>query len=340
MLGNCFSITSIFLLSYLYCIIKFTYSDTFDVSAVSVIVVAIMNMISRIRKIYQSYGNICGCQVQLSALNIYLDYEPENENENGYVPGVFESLEFCNVWFSYDKKNWALKDISFKINAGEKISIVGYNGAGKSTIMKLLLRFYDVDRGKILYNGVNIKEYRLKDYRKKFSAAFQDYQIFSVELAENILMSEYTLDRKADVDDVLSDLNMEELIGNETRILGREYDKNGLVLSRGQQQKIAVSRLNFTSFDIALFDEPSAALDPISSHKMLKSIMGLVENKTMIMVSHDMSFSKIMDRIMFIENGELSEVGSHTELIDKNRKYALFFKCQAESFNEKEGGAI
>lgn len=335
MLGNCFSITSISVLSYLYCIIKFIYSDTFEVSAVSVILVAIMNMVSRIRKIYQSYGNICGHQVQISALNIFFDYESENENENGDVPGAFESLEFCNVWFSYDKKNWVLKDISFKIKVGEKISIVGYNGAGKSTIIKLLLRFYDVDRGEILYNGVNIKNYRLKDYRKRFSATFQDYQIFSVELAENILMNEYTSDRRSDVNDILKDLNMEEVIGNEMRILGREYDKNGLVLSGGQQQKIAVSRLNFTSFDIALLDEPSAALDPISSHKMLESIMRLVENKTMIMISHDMSFSKIADRIMFFENGELSEIGSHMELMDKNHKYAPFFKCQAESFNEK-----
>lgn len=339
MLGRCFSITSISILSYLYCIIKFTYSDTFDISAVSVIVVAIMNMISRIRKVYHSYGNICGHYVQLSALNIYLNYKLENENENGYVPGVFESLEFCNVWFSYDKKNWVLKDISFKINAGEKISFVGYNGAGKSTIIKLLLRFYDVDRGEILYNGVNIKEYRLKDYRKKFSAAFQDYQIFSVALAENILMGKYTLPRKAEVYGVLNDLNMKELVGNEMCILGREYDKNGLVLSGGQQQKIAVSRLKFTSFDIALLDEPSAALDPISSDNMLNSVIRLVENKTMIIVSHDMSFSKIADRIMFFENGELSGVGSHAELIDKNREYASFFKCQAESFNKIAGEA-
>lgn len=153
-------------------------------------------------------------------------------------------------------------------------------------------------------------------------------------------MGEYASDRKSDIDAALTDLNMEELIGNEMRLLSREYDKHGLVLSGGQQQKIAVSRLNFASFDIALLDEPSAALDPISSHKMLNTIMCKMKDKTMLMVSHDMSFSKLSDKIMFFEDGKLAEIGSHSELIENNQKYADFFKCQAESFNEKMGTVV
>lgn len=331
-LESCFSITSISVLSYLYCILKYTYTDSFNVSAVSVVVVSIMNMVSRIRKIYKSYGNVFHYQIQLNALKEFLKYSPENENIDGAEVEEFQSLEFRHVWFSYDKQNWALKNISFKINAGEKIAIVGYNGAGKSTLIKLVLRFYDVDRGEILYNGVNIKKYKLNEYRKKFSAAFQDYQMFSVTLADNMLMSEHSLDEREKIDAVLADLNMEELAGKEGYLLGREYDTHGLVLSGGQQQKIAISRLNFDSFDIALLDEPSAALDPVSSYKMLNSVMRLVGNRTMFIVSHDMSFSKRADRILFFEAGELTEAGAHSKLMKQNSKYALFFMSQAEQY--------
>lgn len=337
MFESCFSITSISVLSYLYCILKFTYVDSFYVSDVSVVVVSIMNMVSRIRRIYKSYGHVGKYQIQLNALKEFLQYSPEDENVDGMEPDVFQSLEFRQVWFSYDKQNWVLKNISFKINAGEKIAIVGYNGAGKSTLIKLMLRFYDIDRGEILYNGINIKKYKLNEYRRKFFAAFQDYQMFSVKLSENMLMKEYSLAEKEKLDTVLTDLNMEELVGKENCLLGREYDTQGLVLSGGQQQKIAVSRLNFDDFDIALLDEPSAALDPVSSYKMLNSVMRLVGNRTMLMVSHDMSFSKCADKTLFFEAGELAEMGSHAELMKQNSKYALFFMSQAKQYQSSAG---
>lgn len=337
MFENCFSITSISVLSYLYCILKYTYTDSFNVSAVSVVVVSIMNMASRIRRIYKSFGNVSHYQIQLNSLREFLQYSPEDENMDGAEVDEFKSLEFRQVWFSYDKHNWVLKNISFKITVGEKIAIAGYNGAGKSTLIKLMLRFYDVDRGEILYNGVNIKKYKLNEYRKKFSAVFQDYRMFSVTLADNMLMSEHSLDEREKIDAVLADLNMEELAGKEGCLLGREYDTHGLVLSGGQQQKIAVSRLNYDNFDIALLDEPSAALDPVSSNKMLNSVMRLVGNRTMFIVSHDMSFSKRADRILFFEAGELTEAGSHSELMKQNSKYALFFMSQAEQYQPSAG---
>lgn len=336
MLASGFSVTYITLVSYLYGIVAYVYFHAIDLSGFSVIFVAIMNMVSKMRKIYQLYERVCGYRVRLEPFWDFLKMEPEDQVPNGLVPGEFDSLEFRGVRFSYDKKNDVLKNLSFKIHKGEKISIVGYNGAGKSTIIKLILRFYDPDQGEILYNGVNIKEYRLDDYRKIFGAAFQDFQIFSLSLAENILLHEYREGEARGIADILREIRLGELVGQEKRRMGREYDQDGLVLSGGQMQKVAVARLSFKEFDVALLDEPSAALDPISSDQMLSYLLGLTQNrKTMIMISHDMSFSKSADRIFFIENGILEESGSHETLMRDDRKYAEFFRYQSSAFQTK-----
>ncbi len=332
-MGSLFSITLITVFSYLYCILVFSFSESFDVSVVSVVVVAIMNMVSRIRKIYKSYGNICGYQVKLSALKTFLDYEQEDENTNGKIPEPFKSLEFKNVWFAYKNTDWVLKDVSFSVRAGDNISIVGYNGAGKTTLLKLILRFYDVNQGEILYNGINIKEYKLSSYRGFFAAAFQNYQVFSVKLAENIIMNEVNNGEDEKINSILVALGMNDLVEQKDRLLGREYDKEGIVLSGGQKQKIAVSRLDFLPFEIALLDEPSSALDPISSQKMIDHIRTITRCKTAIIISHDMAISKTASKILFFEEGKLIESGTHNSLMTADGKYADFFKTQARAFS-------
>jgi len=332
LLGTECSITLIMIACYAYGIMASVYSSGFSASGFSVMFVAVMNMVSRIRKIYKSYENLCSYNVQLKTLQSFERMEPEAEMQDGLIPGKFESLEFRHVWFSYDGVHWALKDVSFRIESGEKISIFGYNGAGKSTLIKLLLRFYPVSLGEILYNGVNVNKYRLAEYRKVFSAAFQDYKLFSVSLAENIWMKECTEKQKEIVRDTLMQMGKEELAQDTLRILGREYDGEGVVLSGGQQQWLTVARLNFEPFEIAVLDEPSAALDPIASKQMQEELLRLVDNRSMLMVSHDMSVANCVDRLLFFDAGELVAQGTHGELMKQNQKYAAFYECQAKNY--------
>lgn len=330
------SITLIMIVCYFYGIIASVYSKRFSVSGFSVMFTAVMNMISKIRKIYKSYENFCGYGVQLKALKDFEKLELEEMRQSGLMPETFASLEFCHVWFSYDGTHWALKDVSFRIDAGEKISILGYNGAGKSTLIKLLLRFYPVNQGEILYNGVNINRYQLEEYRKKFSAVFQDYKMFSVSLAENILMKECKAEQEQIVKNTLIRMRRKDLADNTRRILGREYDTEGLVPSGGQQQWIAITRLYFDTFEIAVLDEPSSALDPISARQMQEEMFRLVGDRSIFMVSHDMTVTKYVDRILFFEMGELVAQGKHEELMQQNQRYKMFYECQAKSFQGAE----
>ena len=326
-----FSITYISIITYFLAIVAYTQFNLFDISDFSVLIVSVMNVVSRIRKLYQGLEVIQENQLTLTAVQTFLAYSGEDVNEDGLAPGPFRSLEFRNVWFSYDKKNWVLKNVSFSISAGEKISVAGYNGAGKTTLIKLLLRFYDVDRGEILYNGIPVSRYNLCLYRAVFSAAFQEFQTYALPVTDNILMGNNATNQDT-VTDALLKIDLGELTGQENRILGRELDTTGLVLSGGQQQKLAVARLLTDAFEVALLDEPSSALDPISSANMLNTVLTAAGERTVIMISHDMSFSKRADKILFFEEGNLTESGSHDMLMKNNQNYAVFFNSQAEAF--------
>lgn len=326
-----FSITGISLLAYGLGILAFARAHLLDASDFSVLIVAVMNMVSRIRKLYQGLETVRENQVTLTALQDFLACCGEDARADGLVPEPFRSLEFRHVWFSYDKKHWVLKDVSFSVSAGEKISVAGDNGAGKTTLIKLLLRFYEADRGEILYNGVPIADYSLQRYRSVFSAAFQAFYLYPLPIGDNVRMGNEAESGIA-VRDALAKLDLGELAGQENRMLGRELDPDGAVLSCGQQQKLVVARLLTDSYEIALLDEPSAALDPISSAAMLRTVLEAAGDRTVIMISHDMSFSKCADRVLFFEKGRLTENGPHDRLMKDQRRYAAFFRSQAEIF--------
>lgn len=332
LLGTEMSITLIMLVCYFYGILASACSGSFSVSGFPVMFVAVMNMVSRIRKLYRFYENFCGYGVQLKALQDFEELEPEEGNQEGLMPESFGSLEFRHVWFAYKEEDWILRDVSFRVEAGEKISILGYNGAGKSTLIRLLLRFYPVGRGEILYNGVNIERYRLAEYRRIFSAVFQDYRLFSLSLAENVCMQACPEEKEQAVRETLLKMGRGELAAETGRILGKEYDEEGVVLSGGQQQWITIARLFFDCFEVAVLDEPSAALDPITANQMQGEMFRFVGDRTLLLVSHDMSVTKQADRILFFDGGKLEAQGTHAELMRGNRRYASFYECQALSY--------
>ncbi len=255
-------------------------------------------------------------------------------------PADFESLEFRNVSFRYDgnDKN-TLNNISFRINKGETFAIVGHNGAGKTTLSKLIMRLYDVTEGEILYNGINIKEYNLAKYREKFASVFQDYRIFAMTVAENVLIEEVdeTNIERANKALVQSGVHKKimTLPEKENTLLTREFDNQGALLSGGESQKVTIARMFAKNFEIAILDEPSSALDPVAESKMYDSLMEGTKGKTVVYISHRLSSATRSDRILVFSKGRLTESGTHDELMALGGEYNEMFTLQASGYKEE-----
>ena len=275
-------------------------------------------------------------------LREFLDYEPKL-TDNGIEPGEFENLEFRNVSFCYDgnKKN-TLTDVSFKINRGETFAVVGHNGAGKTTLSKLIMRLYDVTEGEILYNGVNIKEYDLQKYRDKFASVFQDYRIFAMTVAENVLIREVDDENISIAQKALKQSGVynkiQTLPEKENTLLTREFDNQGALLSGGESQKVTIARMFAKDFDVAILDEPSSALDPVAESKMYDALMEGTKGKTVFYISHRLSSATRSDKILVFSKGRLVEAGSHDELMALEGEYCEMFTLQASGYREEADG--
>ncbi|OJU11244.1 MAG: hypothetical protein BGN88_05800 [Clostridiales bacterium 43-6] len=279
----------------------------------------------------------------------FLNYEPKiKESQDGILPVEQpSSLTLSHVSFAYEGSDQAvLKDISITVNAGEKIALVGHNGAGKTTLVKLITRLYDPTEGTVLLDGTDVRNYHLKAFRNVFGTVFQDYQVFSMSIAENVLTK--TVETETERETVMEALKyagiydkVMTLPHKENTIMTREFDDEGAVLSGGETQKIAIARLFAKNFSIAILDEPTSALDPVSEYLMYENMMKVCENKSVIFISHRLSSAVLADRVYLLENGSVMESGSHKELMDKNGKYAEMFRMQAEKYvNEKQVAAV
>ena len=269
-----------------------------------------------------------------------LEYKPVIENADGLTPEPGAApLTLQNVSFRYpNSEKDTLSNISLEIKPGEKIAIVGENGAGKTTFVKLLMRLYDISSGSIQYGGHDIREYATGEYRKKISAVFQDYNIYAASLAENVLM------RKAGTDDeerVIKALEkadftkkLKHLPNGINTQLTREFSTEGTNLSGGESQKIAISRIfaNDGGRTISILDEPSSALDPVSEYKLNKNLIENAKNDTIIFISHRLSTTRMADRIYLFEHGTIKEQGTHDELMQLNGRYREMFDRQAQNY--------
>lgn len=310
-----------------------------DIANFSVLVSAITNTRNKLNQLARYFAMQQKHCLWVQNLREFLDYEPKLQSE-GIEPEDFESLEFRNVSFRYEgnSKN-TLNNISFKINKGETFAVVGHNGAGKTTLSKLIMRLYDVTEGEILYNGINIKEYNLLKYREKFASVFQDYRIFAMTVAENVLIEEVnedniTIAQKALVQSGVYE-KIKSLPESENTLLTREFDDKGALLSGGESQKVTIARMFAKNFEIAILDEPSSALDPIAESKMYDALMEGTKGKTVFYISHRLSSATRSDRILVFAGGSLIESGTHDELMAADGEYCKMFTLQASGYREE-----
>lgn len=274
----------------------------------------------------------------LEYFRTFVEYEEKiPEDQDGIMPDSrVYAIEFRDVSFAYKEDEPVIENLSFNIEGDKVCALVGHNGAGKSTIIKLLFRLYDPTNGEILVNNIDIRKYNLKAYRNLFSAAFQDYKVMAMSVKDNVLMgaefenpdetARHALQCAGVWDKVKSLQN-----GIDT-IMTKEFDKDGAVLSGGEQQKIVVARAFAQNASVKVFDEPSSALDPIAEYELYKGIMDESGGHITLFISHRLSSVKDADLVFMLENGKVIEQGSHAELMECNGKYCEMFTKQAQNY--------
>lgn len=323
---------------------KFYNNAGADISGFSVVLSAINSVRTCAEDIARSFAELSNMALYFQNLRDFFEYEPKITS-GGKHAGELESLEIKNVSFKYPhSEKYSLKNVNIKIEKGQTVALVGVNGAGKSTFVKLLLRFYDPTEGEILYNGVNIKEYDVLSLRSKIATVFQDYKTFALSVAENVMCRECDENDKIQAEQMLRRSGAWDKIatledGVDT-VLTREFDDNGAGLSGGENQKLAVARMFAKDFELAILDEPSSALDPIAEYKMYENLIAATENKTVIYISHRLSSAVLSDKIFVLDGGTVSESGSHAELMARGGKYSRMFTLQASSYNREDGDSV
>ena len=297
---------------------------------------------------YVGVGNLQRASMHTDDFRTFMDFDTEEKGDFVDIskvvsPGGPLHFEFKNVSFRYEgAEGYALKNLNLSFPAGQRLAVVGLNGAGKTTFIKLLLRLYDVTEGEILLNGVNIKNIRKAEYYTFFAPVFQDVEIFAFPMGENISMqSPDKTDKnrakecavKAGLGDKLKSLDA----GIDTQLLKVVYD-DGVDLSGGEKQKLALARALYKEAPVIVLDEPTAALDALAEYELYQNFNSMIGNKSAVYISHRLSSTRFCDVIAMFVAGEMVEYGTHEELLAKGGAYAEMFEVQAQYYEVEEGG--
>lgn len=290
-----------------------------------------IKLFSEISKFLSNIERIC-------EVKDFLDIKSVNEGKGSLEPANNPKIEFDDVYFCYPGTDtYVLNGCSFTIQSGERIGLLGVNGAGKTTIVKLLLGLYEPSKGRILLDGINLKEYDIEKVRKLFGVTFQDYVSYCLPLREIISFPDFSAkndDKQMDLacqrsgfSKVISEWNE----GYDT-VIGRFYSDNGRELSGGEWQLLGMARAYFADRPIIILDEPSASVDPIQEDRLFEELYRLQRGKTSITISHRLSNTILADKLIILKNGKVIEEGSHSQLIKNDGEYAHLFNLQAKRY--------
>ena len=230
------------------------------------------------------------------------------------------------ICFQYENNKFGLKNVRFEIKKGEKVAFVGENGSGKTTLVKLLLRLYDCSSGEILYNGMPVEKMNTRTYRSAYSTLFQDFNLYAASVAENVSMNQNPDLEK--VREALICARIPKAADQLDGIISKEFCADGIDFSGGERQRIALARVFYENHDILIMDEPTAAMDIRFEKEFYDLVFSYLKDKTILMISHRLASITACDRIFYMENGSITEQGTHQELMEKQGKYAKLFLAQ------------
>lgn len=296
-----------------------------NVGVIYLFVSYIKKIFNPIRSIVDNVEVLQESIVSIDKIYEILDNEEAQENfEDGkYITKTKGKIEFKNVWFSYNNKDWVLKDISFVINPGDSVAFVGKTGSGKTTIINLLNRFYEIQKGEILLDGINIKDINLTSLRKKVQVVLQDPFIFSRSIEDNVKLNEEISDKVIDISLKLSSSNtfVDKLPGNK-KYIARERGTN---FSAGEKQLLAFARIFAHNPSVFILDEATANIDTTTEKAIQKAVDIISEDKTSIFIAHRLSTIVNVDKIIVLNKGKIVETGNHNELIKKDGYYSKLY---------------
>lgn len=293
---------------------------------------AIAQLFAGIIQIIEAITNLKGNEKFLGQYLKFLELTETEQHKGHTINQEWVDIVFEHVYFKHPNGNaWILENVCFHISNREHVAMVGLNGSGKTTCVRLLLRLYKPDRGKILLNGKDIWEYNLDEYWKFMSVVFQDFKLFSFNLKQNLLGNE---EENAAIWQVLHEMGMKEKIENMYEgiesCIYKEYDGKGVMISGGEAQKIAVSKALYKNTPMFIMDEPTAALDPLSESQLYEKINTMMKNKTILYISHRLSSCCFCDKIIVWKDGRIVEMGTHSDLLEENGEYRRLWDAQSD----------
>lgn len=324
-------------------VVSKAYLGLIGIGGVVTYVGAVNRFATGCQKLFHGLSELFSNNLHLRRLFEFLDIH--NEKHNGTLPTEKRDdgdylIEFHDVSFQYPGTDtWALRHLNLKLKIGERLAVVGRNGSGKTTMIKLLCRLYDPTEGTITLNGIDLQKYNYQEYLDLFSVVFQDFHLFPFALGQSVAASmEYDEQR---VMDSLKKAGLEDRLaqmphGLDT-YLDKEFDEEGIEISGGEAQKIAIARALYKDAPFLVLDEPTAALDPVSEFEVYRKFSQIAGNKTSVCISHRLSSCRFCDRIAVFQKGELVQIGAHDRLLeDTNGVYCKLWNAQAQYYSEEE----
>ena len=246
---------------------------------------------------------------------------------------------FENVFYKYpNQEEFAISNLNLTINSGEKLAVVGENGAGKTTLVLLMLGMIEPTRGRVLLNGVDIREYEIDDYLKNFSTVFQDYKIFQFKIKENVNALDESSDSEDKINEAINKVGLYKKISSLkdgiNTYIGQIFEEEGVHFSGGQSQRLAIARALYKNTQVVILDEPTAALDPRVEHEIYTKFDEISKGKTTLYITHRLASTQFCDKVIVLKEGAIEALGTHSEFIKNNKYYSELYEMQAEFYRD------